>query len=283
MKINIQKTKLLITGKDVTTTTRSGNDPCAICSLGVGANSILCTSCNLWCHKRCTGLRTLTGIQNYVCRRCDGTHIVPTPVDESVVTSDGTIEEVHQFCYLGDMLDSSGGAERAVRSRVAAAWSKWRDLSGLLCNKNVPLKYRAQVYNVIVRSTMLYSAAVWALTQREEQIVQSCDRRMLRQICGLSLRDRVPSADILRRCCLEDVLLLVRKRRLGWFGHVYRSEDSPLARIGEVVAPGRRPRGRPKKRWQDCVRGDLVAAGVQEDAAGDRAEWRAIIGRLTSS
>ena len=93
---------------------------------------------------------------------------------------------------------------------------------------------------------------------------------MLRQICGLSLRDRVSRADILRSCRLEDVLLLVRKRRKDWFGNVYRSEDSALALIGEVVAPGQRPKGKPKKRWQHRVRGDQ--AGVREDAAGDRAE-----------
>ena len=100
---------------------------------------------------------------------------------------------------------------------------------------------------------------------------------------GLSLRDRVSSMDILRTCHLDNVLLNLRKKRLGWFGYVYRREEDPLSRIGEVVAPGRRPRGRPKKIWQDCIPSDLVAAAAREDAAGDGAGWRAIIGRLTSS
>ena len=268
MKINVSKTKLLISGKEPPSTSTTGRYPCAICSRGVGANSILCTRCNLWCHKRCIGLSTFAGIQNYVCLKCNGARVSSNSVDESLVISGGTIEEVHQFCYLGDMLECGGGSERAVRSRVASAWCRWRDLSSLLCNKSVPLKYRAQVYNVCIRSTMLYSAAVWALTQREEQILQCCDRRMLRQMCGLSLEDRVPSRDILRRCQLEDVLLAVRKRRLAWFGHIYRRDQDPLSRIGEVVAPGRRPRGRPKKRWIDCVRGDLVAAGAREEWLG---------------
>ena len=130
---------------------------------------------------------------------------------------------------------------------------------------------------------MLYAAAVWALTQRDEQMLRGCDRRMLRRICGLTLRDRVSSMEILRRCNLEDILLTVRKRRMGWFGHVFRRESDPLARIREFEAPGRRPRGRPKKRWKDCIRDDLAAARVQEDAAGDRAGWSAVIKRLTSS
>ena len=36
-----------------------------------------------------------------------------------------------RFCYLGDVLDSEGGAERAVRARVAAAWRKWREILGV--------------------------------------------------------------------------------------------------------------------------------------------------------
>lgn len=36
----------------------------------------------------------------------------------------GRIEEVHEFCYLGDVLDCEAGAERAVTARVAAAWKK---------------------------------------------------------------------------------------------------------------------------------------------------------------
>ena len=36
----------------------------------------------------------------------------------------GVIGVVTQFCYLGDVLDSEGGAERVVRARVAVAWGK---------------------------------------------------------------------------------------------------------------------------------------------------------------
>ena len=132
---------------------------------------------------------------------------------------------------------------------------------------------------------MTYGAATWALTQREERLLQSCDRRMLRKMCGLSLTDRVPSADILSRCGLDDLLLTVRRSRMAWFGHTYRRQDEndPLWRINQVEAPGRRPRGRPKKTWKECVNQDIAAAGVQETAAADRAVWKTAIKRLNSS
>ena len=78
--------------------------------------------------------------------------------------------------------------------------------------------------------------------------------------------------------------MMLRRKRLCWFGHVKRRDaDDPLTRIQEVVVPGRRPRGRPRKKWHDCVRQDLVDAGVSEDLAANRDEWRAVVDRLTSS
>ena len=38
-----------------------------------------------------------------------------------IVVEGGVVGVVTQFCYLGDVLDSEGLAERAVRARVAAA------------------------------------------------------------------------------------------------------------------------------------------------------------------
>ena len=285
MKVNIGKTKLLVSGKKSREPISSGQYPCAVCNRGVGANSILCVGCNKWCHKRCSGLNSFAGITAYTCPVCSGLLQQTTWTDESIVLDSGTLEEVSEFCYLGDMFDCEGGAEKAVRHRISVAWFKWRELCNLLCNKAIPLKDRARAYNACIRSTVTYGAATWAITQREEQLMQSCDRRMLRMICGVSLSDRVSSIEILRRCRLEDILLVMRKRRLAWFGHIYRrhEEDNPLRRIMHTEAPGRRPRGRPKKTWKECLKQDMAAAGVQETAAEDRAAWRAAISRLTSS
>ena len=112
---------------------------------------------------------------------------------------------------------------------------------------------------------MKNAAETWALTGRDENLLQGCDRRMLRRLCGVTLRDRVSSDEVLRRVGLESVLLKIREKRMAWFGHVYRrNEEDPLCRVKNVEASGRRPRGRPKKTWSNCVREDLAAAGVQE-------------------
>ena len=112
-----------------------GRYPCGVCSQGVGVNSILCISCNKWCHKSCSGLGRLGPAVNFQCPTCVG----------GVVVGSGIVGVVTQFCYLGDVLDSEGGAERAVRARVAAAWGKWREISRLLLNKGIPLAQRGML------------------------------------------------------------------------------------------------------------------------------------------
>merc|ERR1711888_70050 len=88
----------------------------------------------------------------------------------------------------------------------------------------------AHIYSACIRSVLLYGAESWPLTQRLEQCIQGCDRRMLRFLVGVSLRDRLSSSEVARRCGLQEISDLARVRRLQWFGHVQRSgEGEPLS------------------------------------------------------
>ena len=49
-----------------------GRYPCGVCGGGVGANSVLCITCDKWCHKRCSGLRSLkaAAVAHFQCPAC---------------------------------------------------------------------------------------------------------------------------------------------------------------------------------------------------------------------
>ena len=180
------------------------------------------------------------------------------------------------------MFGPEGGAERTVKMRVAIAWSKWRELSGLLRNRSIPLKNRAGVYDSCIRSALLYASETWPLTQNLETTIRSCDRRMIRMMTGTSLADRVSSDELLRRCELSDVIKVISVRRLRWYGHVARrSSTEELKRVFCMQVEGRRPRGRPKKTWINCVEQDLTKIQALKEDALDRQRWEIIIKRLT--
>ena len=118
------------------------------------------------------------------------------------------------------MLDCTGGTEWTVRNRIACAWSNWREVSNLLINLGISLRHRAKVYEACIRSVMLYGPETWALTKKVEEVILRSDHRMLRYMTGISLQDRVASEEVLRRCGVCDILKVLKKGRMRWFGHV---------------------------------------------------------------
>ena len=50
------KTKFLVSAAGHNFLKKSGKYPCVVCSNGVGCNSILCSQCLLWVHKKCNGI-----------------------------------------------------------------------------------------------------------------------------------------------------------------------------------------------------------------------------------
>ena len=114
LRVSIPKTVFMISGTGLDTLKDSGKYPCSVCRKGVMANSILCTGCDHWVHKKCSGIRgRLTDDPNYICPRCRGSArpIDGRPVTE--VTVEGCqMKVVSEFIYLGDMLSLGGGCTR---------------------------------------------------------------------------------------------------------------------------------------------------------------------------
>jgi len=57
MRVNIIKTKVMIGGERQKVTQKAIGWPCGVCGRGVGNNnSIQCTGCKKWLHRKCSGV-----------------------------------------------------------------------------------------------------------------------------------------------------------------------------------------------------------------------------------
>ena len=75
---------------------------------------------------------------------------------------------------------------------------------------------------------------------------------------GLSRKDRVRNEEIRKRLGTTEMGKWCRQERLRWYGHVKRREDDYVGRRAmEMRMPGQRKRGRPKRRWLDCIKEDM--------------------------
>ena len=64
---------------------------------------------------------------------------------------------VQSFKYLGSTIDREEGASKDVDNRVTKAWSKWRELGGVICDKKIPTKLKLLIYQTVIRQTLIYS------------------------------------------------------------------------------------------------------------------------------
>ena len=56
-RVNMKKTKIMVSGPWLDLLCDYGAFPCAACRIGVGVNSIQCLKHRLWVHKKCSGVR----------------------------------------------------------------------------------------------------------------------------------------------------------------------------------------------------------------------------------
>ena len=170
------------------------------------------------------------------------------------------------------MLSADGGCEIAVTTRVKTAWKKFRELLPVLTSCHLSYKTRGLAYSSCVQSAMLHASETWPLTKTN---LQRNDRAMIRQICSIKPEDvaTVRSSELLAKLELEDLDLILRERRLCWFGHAELSSGA-IRTACDIQIDGRRGAGRPKLTWKklterDCREWKLTTVDPQE-----RSTWR---------
>lgn len=78
----------------------------------------------------------------------------------------------------------------------------------------------------------------------------------------------------------SDIIKEIPKRRLNWVGHACRKQGSLVRTAIKEMSIGKRPLGRPRLRWEDCIKRDVKKVEpdfvVEEMAVIDMVKWRDI-------
>ena len=277
LRVNLAKTKVLVSRKAGKPVVPSGKWPCAVCRSGVGSNSIRCSQCKHWTHKRCTNIRgRLTENVGFVCGRCAGT-IASDSVQgtEPIPCEGGSLGVVDSFSYLGDKISSGGGCSESVAGRIRIGWAKFRELLPLLTAKGLSLRVKGRLYDACVRTAMLHGSEAWAVTADDMRRLERNEGCMLRWICSVRMYDQQSVSSLRERLCIRGIGCSVQERRLRWYGHVMRMNDSSsVKKCQSLDVAGTRGRGRPRKTWIEVVKSDLKALGLTSDMTNDRELWR---------
>ena len=156
---------------------KSCKNLCAVCCSGVSKNSIECSQCELWFHKRCSSMtKQLVADPNYVCPRCNG---MARLIDDRTVTQiniNSTMLDVETtFNCIGNMLCSGGGWDSAIAFRCCVDWGKFRRLLPVV------LTTRQLILRCTARCTMFVSTQLCSMVVKHGGQIPLSDLQWLRR------------------------------------------------------------------------------------------------------
>jgi hypothetical protein len=135
---------------------------------------------------------------------------------------------------------------------------------------------------------VLYGCETWSLTVREEYKLRVFENRVLRRIFGPKRAGVTGGWRYLHNVELHNlysspsIIRIIKSRTMRWTGHVARMvEERNLYGLLVGKPKVKRPLGRPRRRWIDNIKMDLLVIGLSVvdwiGLAQDRYSWRAVV------
>jgi hypothetical protein len=143
-------------------------------------------------------------------------------------------------------------------------------LSSILISKNLKIK----IYKTVILPFVLYGCETWSLTSREEHGLRVFDNRVLRRIFGCKRMvdgswGKLHNDELHNLYSSPNIVRVIKARRLRWAGHVARiGEGRGIYRVLVGKPEGKRPLGKPRRKWEDNIKLDLRVKGI------DGANWK---------
>ena len=186
------------------------------------------------------------------------------------------LETVTSFKYLGSVITDEG-SKPEILSRIAQTTAALTRLKPVWNDRGFLSVLRLMRF--LVTSIFLYACESWTLTAELQRRIQTMEMRCYRKILCISYKDHVINEEVRAKIQQaigphEDLLIIVQRRKLQWYGHVSRSSALAKTTWQGTVKGGKR-QGRQRKRWEDNI---MEWTGLEfaksQGAMENRERWR---------
>jgi len=203
-------------------------------------------------------------------------------------TDNSTFERLEEFKYLGITLTNKNSIVEEIKSRLRSGNACYHSVQNLLSSRLLSKNLKIKIYRTIIVPVVLYGCETWSLILREERKLRVFEKMVLRRIFG-PRRDevtgewrRLHNEELNDLYSSPNIVRVIKSRRMRWAGHVARiGEERGVYRILVGKPEGRRPLGRPRRRWVDNIRKDLQVVECRYldwiGLAQHRDRWRTLV------
>ena len=137
----------------------------------------------------------------------------------------------------------------------------------LVSSSVLPKNTKIKINDIVILSVVMYGGETWSLTLMEVRRLRLFENRVLRRIFGPTREEVTGEWRKIRREELNDLysprlFRVIKSRRMRWAEHVtLMGESRNIYRVLVVKSEGKRPLGRPRRRWEDNIKMDLQEVG----------------------
>ena len=155
------------------------------------------------------------------------------------------LETVTSFKYLGSVV-SDEGYKPEILSRIARTTEALTRLKPILNDRGISLSSKIRLMRSLVIYIFLYACESWALTAKLQRRAWAIELRWYRKIIIIHLiQDHVTKEEVCAKIQRaigphKDLLTIVRRRKLKWYGHVSRSSGLANTILQGTVKGGRK-------------------------------------------
>jgi len=198
------------------------------------------------------------------------------------------LEDVNSFCYLGSIINSEGGVEEDVKTRIQKARQAFVGMGHVWASKTFKEKTKIKLFNSNVKAVLLYGSETWRINKSTLKKLQSFTNRCLRRIVGIHWPDTISNVNLHKRTEQQTIEQQLKRRKWRWIGHTMRKQPGSISRSSLHWNPqGQRTRGRPRTTWRREVESEMGKVKKNwrelENLAKNRGAWRSFVDGLCST
>ena len=161
------------------------------------------------------------------------------------------LETVTSFKYQSSVITDEA-FKPEILSRIAQTTAAMTRLKPVWNDWSISLSSTTRLMCSLVTSIFLGACESWTLTAELQKRIQAMKMKCYRKILHISYKDHVTNEEVRAKIQQaigphEDLLTIVKRRKLQWYGHVFRSLGLAKAILQGTVRRERR-QGRQRKR-----------------------------------
>ena len=187
--------------------------------------------------------------------------------------------------FLGSVI-ADKGSKPEVLSGIAETTATLKRLKPVWNDRSISLSSKIRLMRSLVTSIFFNACESWTLTAELRRRIQAMEKRCYRKILHISYKVHVTNEEVRAKIQQaigphEDLLTIVKRRKLQWYGHVSRSSGLAKTVLQGTVKGGRR-QGRQRRRWDDNIREWTgLEFGKSQRAVENRERWRKLVAKLS--